>query len=253
MPYQKKDPAPIQPSIAHVFAARNSAASPTRSVVNSTVDLINSSSLFIPSEAHNSAPTTDQASASNRLTLPVIQSHVEYGKPTYIAADPTVDSNIEASTKTVEVLATALATVNIKSETKWLSFGPAKMRHRMFSSSCLPMHAYYSTKPWCTLKLWINYTSRLYPGTMMTHREYQVPLNTILPPAALGDCCAIVYFVKNPPGIPGLGSLHILCTPVDYVQPGYAAAVYDTTAPALATNCCREYRTASCFSDHPYT
>jgi len=51
----------------------------------------------------------------------------------------------------------------------------------------------------------------------MTHREYQVLPDHILPPTALDDCCIINYFAKHPPGTPDLGYLHILCALVDYV------------------------------------
>merc|ERR1740136_562047 len=87
----------------------------------------------------------------------------------------------------------------------------------------------------------------------MMRREYQVLPDPILPLTTLDNCCVIIYFAKHPPGKHDLGSLLILCAPVDYAQPGYAAAVYGTTTFALVTNRCRDYRTASFFGNHPCT
>merc|ERR1740124_831833 len=162
------------------------------------------------------------------------------------------NSDIEESTKTVETLTTTLAKAIIESETECLSFGSAKMRYRMFGNTCLLMHEYYPTKPWLIIKLWLSHTAALYPDTM-THCEYQVLPNTILPPTALGDFYAIIYFANQPSSTPGIGSLHILRAPVDYAQPGYAEEVYGTTNPGLISNRCREYRTVSCLDEHTYT
>ena len=124
------------------------------------------------------------------------------------------------------------------------------MCRHIFGNSRLLIHTYYSTKPRLTPKLWINSTAELYPGTM-PHHEYQVLLNPILSPTALGNYCAIIYFAKHPPGTPDLGSLQTLRALVNYAQPGYAVTVYGTTTPALETSRCREYHTASYFDDHP--
>jgi len=162
--------------------------------------------------------------------------------------DPAADSNIEASTETVVTLTTTSAITVIESETKWLSFSPAKMHNLMFRKSHLLMHVFHLTKPRCTLKLCFNLTAGLYLSTMM-YCEYQVPPNPILPPNTLGGCCAIIYFTKHPSITPGFGFLHILHAPVDYAPSDYFVTVYDTTNPALATNCCKENYMVSCFNE----
>ena len=108
-----------------------------------------------------------------------------------------------------------MATTIIEFEIEWLSFDPAKMRHCMFGNSCLTIHTCHLKNPQCTLKLWLNPTAGLYPGTM-THRKYQGLTNPILPPTALGDCCTIIYFAKHPSSTPYIGSSHILRAPVNY-------------------------------------
>ena len=82
---------------------------------------------------------------------------------------------------------------------------------------------------------------------------HNAPKKSFLSSILLGNFCTILYFVNNPLGTPDRSSLCLLCTPVNYAQPGYAVTIYGIKIPVLSSNRFKEWYPSTCFDEHTCT
>ena len=164
-----------------------------------------------------------------------------------------MDSNIEVSVETINMLTSRTKKILLNSQTEWSSFGSAKIHRCIFSSAHLPMYNYQLLAPYIILKTCLDPARGVYSSTGCRSIDCNVLKKPLLPPSALCNCCAILYFVRNPLSTPGHGSLCLHWAPVGYKQPSYATTIYLTMVPVLSSNRFKEWIPPTCFDELPCT
>jgi len=151
----KKIVTPTQPTIANAFAARNEVVSPAGSTVINIDDLSNSSDTSVPPVVRTIVTKIDLHLALDRSMFPVIQERIADNWLVYRAADPTTDSNIKVYHKTNSILTTKKSKTLIESQTKWSSFGSAKIHRSMFGNTRLLTYNFHLLAPSTNLRTYL--------------------------------------------------------------------------------------------------